>query len=376
MTQNISQIEKVSEAIEAAITECGIRSIAKLPKFMQAIRMAQGIAAMRTALSDDFVRGTLMPLMGTTLGFLTDLDHDKDGRRYGINVVRDCAIEAMLRGFNVVGNEFNVIAGRFYGTRAGFERQVLEFPGLANLVLQPGVPHLVADKGALVPFSASWTLHGEAMRIECQQTKDGMDLRIPVKVNSGMGPDAIIGKATRKMLYRIWSRINGASYGLVDGEIGDEPLVTTGEPAPSLPAPSPVPAGTPEGKRIKLGRGKAVAPRETEGAAAAAPAPAPRPLQPTPAAAVPASPPASSSTVKLPGGDGSAPVDLVELHETLAQVDDRWAGPGRRAMLERWTEPERLTALLWAQLVLDDGPLELQSKRPPHTVLERQPGED
>lgn len=353
MSGNNTSIEKVSQAIEAAINECGISSVARLPAFMQAVRMAQGIRALREALSDQFVQMVLLPLQGTKLGFLTD--KDKDGG-YGLAVVRDCCIEAMLRGFNVVGNEFNIIAGQFYGAKAGFERQVAEFPGLANLQLQPGVPAMGGEKGGLVPYSATWTLKGEPMSIHCQVTKEGLDLRIPVKVNAGMGADAVIGKATRKILYRIYQRINGSSYGMIDGEVGDDPILTTGEAAPS-----PVPEGTPEGKRIKLGGNKS----KTNGAAApavstTAPAPAPS-VAPAPAAA-----PAEL-------------VDVVELHETLAEATEEtneWSAPGASRILITWNELQRREALTWAKAVVEDGPMAVQSNRPVHTILARQPGED
>lgn len=353
-----TNIEKVSEAIEAAINECGIRSISKLPAFMQAIRMAQGIAALRGALTDTFVQTTLMPLQGTALGFLTD--KDKDGG-YGLNVVRDCAIEAMLRGFNIVGNEFNIIAGRFYGTRAGFERAVAEYPGVTSLVLQPGVPQM-KDGGALVPFAASWLLGGKPMNISCQApvADSPVDTRIPVKVNAGMGTDAVIGKATRKILYRIFQRLNGSSYGLSDGEVGDEPILTTGEPAPS-----PVPVGTPEGKRIKLG-GKT----KTNGAAA--------PAREASEVASPLSPAKASAAAPadLPV-DRPEMVDVVELHESLAQIDEGWAVRGGGEIIRSWSEPQRLEALAWATAVLEDGPMALQSRRPAHTLISaRQPGED
>lgn len=261
---NNEAIQKAAQAIELAIGECGVEAISKLPTFIQAVQMANGISALRAALTDSFVQTTLMPLQGTKLGFLTD--KDKDGG-YGLNVVRDCCIEAMLRGFSVVGNEFNIIAAGFYGAKAGWERKVGEFPGLTDLVMQPGVPQTMGDKGALVPYVASWRLGGKEMILRCIQEKDGTDLRIPVKVNAGMGADAIIGKATRKILFRIYQRINGSSFGAVDGEVGDDSITTTGEPAPS-----PVPEGTPEGRRIKLnGKKPAAAAPPTETAPQAAP---------------------------------------------------------------------------------------------------------
>jgi len=260
-------IQKVSQAIELAIGECGVEAISSLPTFMQAVRMAHGISALRAALTDQFVQSTLMPLMGTKLGFLTDLDHDKDGRRYGLAVVRDCCIEAMLRGFSVVGNEFNVIAGGFYGAKAGWARKLAQYPGLTDLVLQAGVPQSVGDKGALVPYVASWRLNGKEMVLRCAQEKDGTDLRIPIKVHAGMGADAVLGKAERKMLFRVYQRVNGSTFGAVDGEIGEEPITTTGEPVPT-----PVPEGTPDGRRIKM-NGKRPAPAPAPETPPATPAP-------------------------------------------------------------------------------------------------------
>jgi hypothetical protein len=351
-------IKKISDDVESAIRECGVHAISALPKFMQALQMAKGVRALRTALEDNFVKWALMPLMGSTLGFLTDLDSKPE--KYSVQVVRDCAIEAMLRGFNIVGNEFNIIAGRFYGTKNGYERLVLEFPGLRDLVLQPGVPTLAGDKGALVPFTATWTLNGKAMCIDCQQTKDGPDLRIPVKLNTGMGPDAIIGKATRKMLFRIYQRVNGSTYGATDGEVGDEVINTTGEPAPS-----PVPAGTPEGRRIKLGgkskatgQGTPVAP---EGAAAQAT------TAPTP-------PPSATAPAAAPKGL----VDVVKLVQMLRECDGAWDDPDVDAVstVQAWNEKQRVEALNWASAVLGDGPLVVQANRPGHTLIGRQPGEE
>lgn len=269
---NNEAIQKVSQAIELAIGECGVEAISKLPTFLQAVKMAHGISALRAALTDQFVQSTLMPLQGSKLGFLTD--KDKDGG-YGMAVVRDCCIEAMLRGFLVVGNEFNIIAGGFYGAKAGWARKVGEYPGLTDLVLQAGVPQIVGDKGALVPYVASWRLHGKEMVLRCAQEKDGTDLRIPIKVNNGMGADAVLGKAERKILFRIYQRVNGSTFGATDGEVGEEPINTTGETVPT-----PVPPGTPDGKRIKLNGKRTPVEAAPEPAAAAPQAAAPAKQEP------------------------------------------------------------------------------------------------
>lgn len=350
-TTNTVSIEKVSDSIEAAIQGCGVSAIADLSHIKQAVRMAQGLRALRAALTDDFVREVLMPLQGSKLGFLTDKDRDDNGGPgpgYPLTVVRDCVTVAMIHGFNVVGNEFNIIAGNFYGTQAGFDRKVREFPGLSHFVEQPGVPHLHQEKGALVPYVASWRLNGKAQSIECVLTKDGdtvFDNRIPVTVNRRMGVDAIVGKALRKLLYRIYKRLNGGAYGLGEGEVGDmEALITTGEAAP---APALVTAGAPDGKRVKMG------------GSASKPAPAAAPAAATAAA------PAAEQTLT----GNAPPVDVTALHDALGQVDKDWLDPATLSIVEGWTEPLRRSAMEWVMACLMDGPMAIQSARPEHTRL-------
>lgn len=229
-------LAKASDSIEMAIRECGVMAVRSEPPFMQAVRMAHGIRMIRGALTEEFVKQNFMPLQGSALGFLAD-------KAYDWEVVRDVLCEAMLRGFRPVNNEFNIIAGRFYGAKAGFERIVNEWDGLSRLEINLGVPQLVADKGALVPCEAKWVLYGEPMELACVQQDGGLDTRIPVKVNSGMGPDAILGKATRKLYARIYQRLSGCAAEIIEHD--GEAIPTEGLPA--LAAPEQ------DGKRIKMG---------------------------------------------------------------------------------------------------------------------------
>jgi hypothetical protein len=211
-------IQRVNDDIEAIVRECNIMAIRKQPPLLQSINMARGLQRLRDALPEGPVKTYFMPLKGTPLGFLTD-EGDKVPD-YSWQVVRDCIIEALLRGFRPIGNEFNIISGRFYGAKNGLERIVREYPGLSNLTYELGVPAL-GQNGALVGFDAKWTLDGEVMEL-CGRAAEGLalDTRIPVRVNSGMGPDAILGKATRKMFARIYNRILGMAAIDADGEPG------------------------------------------------------------------------------------------------------------------------------------------------------------
>jgi hypothetical protein len=169
------------------------------------ISVAIAMREMRQLLTPE-VMAPIMELMNTDLGFRTDKDPktqpDKNIQPYGMEVVRDVVIEAKMRGFHLVGNEFNIIAGRFYGAQNGFRRNVKQFKGLTKLKTNFDVPRLVGDKGAIIKCSASWELNGQP---------DDMNCEIAIRVNSFMGTDAIVGKAERKLYKRIYERVSGVN---------------------------------------------------------------------------------------------------------------------------------------------------------------------
>ena len=108
----------------------------------RAIMMARGMVILRIQFAGTVLDG-VCALAGTPLGFLTDRDGEKT--KYPKEVIRDCAIEAILRGARLTGNEFNIIAGKCYLTKAFFARQL---SGLVeNLQLTEGVPQR-CDGGA------------------------------------------------------------------------------------------------------------------------------------------------------------------------------------------------------------------------------------
>jgi hypothetical protein len=246
-TEKNQQIQKATEDIESIVQRCSVVALRKEPVLMQTIKMARGMQALRNVLTESAINGDFMPLQNTALGFLTDKPEGYDWK-----TVRECVIEGLLRGFRPINNEFNIISGRFYGAKNGFERIVREYPGLRNLAFELGVPVMVADKGALVACEATWELDGEQMALSCQAPpKDGpgMDTRIPVRVNAGMGPDAILGKATRKMFARIYQKLSGCAAEVIEGEPGDGVVI----PATALPAPADPSS---DGKRISMRNGK------------------------------------------------------------------------------------------------------------------------
>lgn len=182
--------------------------------FSATMKMAWFIKELRSLLTDEILE-CIMWLQGSPLGFLTDKDKPPKGGApkgwipgYPVDVVRDVTIDATIRGFRMTGNEINIISGRLYAAKEGLSRKVREFKGLTDLRLAAGVPHGTVG-GSLVEYHATWLIDGKKEGIHCVKT-DTSDTRIPVKVNAAMGTDAILGKAERKMLARIYGRISGS----------------------------------------------------------------------------------------------------------------------------------------------------------------------
>lgn len=193
------------EALEKLAQTYGLAALDEISnRFERALKLAQGLQALRNAVKP--IMPQIMALQGSKLGYKTD--RDKTGG-YGEDEVRDAFIEATLRGFAPTGNEWNIISGSFYGTKEGWEARVKAIAGLTDLKVHRGVPAAMPN-GALVPISATWKLDGKPMRMDCQKHGEA-DERIPVRLDRP-GVDAAIGKAERKLYYRIYQRLTGTTF--------------------------------------------------------------------------------------------------------------------------------------------------------------------
>lgn len=241
-----------SQAIEKAVTDiqkvletCNVTALAAMPVLSQAVTLATGVNQLRHALTEDIVKAVFVPLQGSPLGFVTDKDRDGG---YPAAVIRDCVIEALVQGLRPIGNEFNVIAGRMYAAKNGLMRLVQEFPGVTDLQIIPGVPAMT-DKGALVPMRLTLRRDGKPLELvrELRKAADGTldDTRIPIRLNAGMGVDAVIGKATRKILKAALDMLRGNTMVMADGDA----IETVGEIVQTQAPVSP----EQDGRRVKLG---------------------------------------------------------------------------------------------------------------------------
>jgi len=208
--KGIVELDTFIESIGAASLPPG--------RMARAVSIANGIRRLREGLTKEVMRD-IMALQGTSLGFRTDKDKDNG---YPEAVVRDCLIVSLFHGLHPVGNEWNIIGGNFYAAQAGFARKVREYPGLSNLREVYGVPKSV-NGGAVVECEASWVRDG---------VKETIKRTIPVRVNAGMGADAILGKAKRKLLASIYGQLTGSEFTMPDGDVDDPPMRSAAPPVP------------------------------------------------------------------------------------------------------------------------------------------------
>lgn len=194
--------------IGVKLNECVLSVIGKekLQGFERAFLMAEAMGKLKELLTPEYM-APIMLLQGSRLGFKTDKD-TKGG--YEMSVVKHCLIEAVLMGLEVTGNQFNIISGNTYATKEGCGALLAKFTGLKYSIV-PTLPRIDTAKGsAAVIMKIEWTLNGDT------HTKE---IDIPIRVNAGMGSDAVMGKATRKARYWLYSHITGTEIG--EGEVED-----------------------------------------------------------------------------------------------------------------------------------------------------------
>lgn len=217
---------------------CHPTALAKLDEFEASLTMAAAINKLNELITPDMMKD-IMLLANNPLGFLTDRgpgSKDREGKPltpYDVHCVKRCFIEATLRGARSIGNEWNIISYRAYLTKQYFERQLRDFPGLTNLRVKPSVP-AVRDRGAIIKYQVSWKLGGK---------EDSMDREIPIRINDGMGVDAILGKGDRKIRAALFKQLTGSTWDdLDDSESGTagEIIDTTGTVVTDPPAAAPI----------------------------------------------------------------------------------------------------------------------------------------
>ena len=208
-TTALTVTEKTITALDQAAA-CGMLAQNEVSQFKRMFAVAGAMENLKNLLTPELMH-PVMALQNSAIGFRTDKPQG-----YPVDVVKECLIEATLKGVYPVGNEFNIIAGRCYITKEGFGHKLRDIPNFSWAEI-PGIPRTMQG-GAIIKFMLEWKHNGNPGKRE---------LEICVRVNNGMGTDAIIGKATRKARAWLYGYITGQEIGEGDAEdtIVDVPIV-------------------------------------------------------------------------------------------------------------------------------------------------------
>ncbi len=176
----------------------------KIIGFQKAYVLSSAIKELKDTLTPEYMK-PIMELQGNKLGFKTDKDKESG---YKEAEVKNCLIEAVLYGLQPCGNQFNIIAGQMYATKEGMGYLLSKIQGL-NYDIIAELPRVGTGSAAVI-MSVSWTINGRG---------NSKKLDIPIKVNSFMGTDAILGKATRKARKWLYDTITGCE--IPEGDVSD-----------------------------------------------------------------------------------------------------------------------------------------------------------
>lgn len=233
----------IQQANEAAMAAFGSGSSGNI---IAALQVAESMENLRRLFDEPAIQARITALQDTAIGFRTDRDPKTKKRgtqeyntAYPYNVVKDCAIEAGLRGLQLVGNQWNIISGRTYCTKEGFEFLIKGLKHVTDFKVNLGVP---ANKpgGVIIECEGSWNNDGKPQSLKSS---------IPVKSDDYSSADQLLGKATRKFLKRCYEMMTGnvmpegeadeLGWALDAGQRAQIP-----QRAPKFTVPDPTPATT------------------------------------------------------------------------------------------------------------------------------------
>jgi len=208
MTTELAKKETVETAISRIDSICSEVPALNAKGFKDALNVARYMGELKALLTPEVMKD-IMALQNSPVGFVTD----RSTGGYDVDTVKDCVIWAIMNGLPVVGNCFNIIAGKGYAAKNGMQKKLKDIDGLSFSVL-PGIPKMAGESGAIVKMECAWEYEGKKRKVTYE---------IPVRVNKGMGCDAIIGKAKRKVYAQMYEEVTGNF--VADGEADDNAVV-------------------------------------------------------------------------------------------------------------------------------------------------------
>lgn len=274
--QALAKLQETGKQITTIINDCLPVTAGYAADFIQSISIAQGVHNLKQIfLESPEIRQVVMSMANNRLGFVTDRPpaiiarNQRNGkfpnRPYSYEELVDPIIEGLLKGYRISNNEINIIAGNFYAAKNGNYRRIIEHPGLTNFAYNNEPAVFSSDfKTARVKAWAVWTVDGNAYSIGARADDQ---LVLAIKVNAGMGDDAVLGKAHAKLFKRVLERLTGFSV-----PESTDVEIAVGDDVVERPAPLPQPVPD-NGKQLDMyGGPKAASPPPPESRPSAAPA--------------------------------------------------------------------------------------------------------
>lgn len=214
MATNLVLAQKFSEAfalIEEATVATDVTSWKNNAVAM--FSCASAIGQLRKALTDEVMTEIVLPLVDTKAGFLTDrrpTAKNPHPQPYSLQVLRNCVIDAILKGLALHGNQINIISGQVYITKEGYAA-LLKKLGV-KYIIDAGAPIV---NGETVTFSVSVNAkyQGEAISYKTSFMS---------KVTQYASFDLLAGKATARAIKSLYTYVSGIDAGEV-ADVTSEP---------------------------------------------------------------------------------------------------------------------------------------------------------
>ena len=159
-------------------------------------------------------------LMNTGLGFKTDHNPNAEDARYrkpvyDDEIVKNCITQAIMHGLRIHGDEFNILGGNFYATKAGLERIVNRNPNLERRIRDKvkGFKKSQETEIWAVNYEYDFKLKNQ------DEVKDEITVYVKGKQGNFEIPlDAVLGKARRKLLKTIYNQMTFGFFSLEDAD--------------------------------------------------------------------------------------------------------------------------------------------------------------
>ncbi len=161
--------------------------------------------------------------MNTKIGLRTDKDRKKTDKKtnkpcvpYTMDGVRDCIIDAVCRGLQPTGNQFNIIADNMYPTKEGYQYLLKKY--IKNWAPYVGgiIKEEKNERGTFVtiPTYISYNLITDKEDAPKRELKYNVQLPMPAYASL----DQIKGKAEARLYRQLHTNVSGIDLGISDGE--------------------------------------------------------------------------------------------------------------------------------------------------------------